>query len=113
MLSLISGNVYAKTSAQPVNSGYQDQLATYQQMHGAIRKDLLTAIEQAQKKYAAQQQQPTEKKLLPLTKPTEQPIITPTPPKTGTGGQIIVGPPTTPQSSLSGRQQEASQEDWS
>lgn len=113
ILSLVSGNVYIKNSTQPVNSGYQDQLATYQQAHGPLRKDLLAALEQAQKKYAAQQQPSTQKKPLPLTKPTEQPIIVPTPPKTSTGGQIVTGPPVTPPSSLTGRQQEASQEDWS
>lgn len=108
ILSLVSGNVYNKTSSQPVNSGYTDQLIPYQRAHGALRKDLLDTIMAAQKKYMASQQTPPVQKILPIAPISTQPTI-PIPPSKTTGGQISFGPPTTPQSSITERQQAASE----
>ena len=106
MLNLINGNVYRRNNSQPVNSGYIDQLTTYQQMHGPLRKDLLDAIVSAQKKYKEVVQQPSqEQKILPINKPSEQTIAPVS--SSPVSNKITFGPPSKPSNSLTQRQQDA------
>ncbi len=113
MVSLVSGLLYSKASTQPIESGYTDQLSTYQQVYGPLRKELVDAIETAQAAYQKTQQATQHpaatKPSAPLAPPpistNEQNISTPqAPPST----IINVPPPPPPAQSISQRQVNAS-----